>query len=188
MYGGSNWPLRGAKHTLWEGGTRGKGFVFSKNLFKKTGTVYNGLMHIVDWFPTLMTLVKGETPPGMDGVSQWESIVNNEASRRKEFVYNIDEISQHAAIRVGDWKLIQGSPGNYTGWYPPPSVGSAVHEANYTESGPNTFRLYNLKDDPYEQKDLVTKKPDVLEMMKTRLEEWRKNLVPANYPANDPTC
>ncbi|PVD33639.1 hypothetical protein C0Q70_04897 [Pomacea canaliculata] len=97
--GASNWPLRGAKSTLWEGGTRGKGLLYSKNLFKKTGTTYNGLMHIVDWFPTFMTLAGGETPSGIDGVSQWDAIVNDKASPRTEFVYNIDEINQNAAIR-----------------------------------------------------------------------------------------
>ena len=42
-YAGNNWPLRGAKATLWEGGTRGTGFLYSKNLFKnRVGTVHEG--------------------------------------------------------------------------------------------------------------------------------------------------
>ena len=43
--GANNWPLRGAKTTFWEGGTRGAAFVWSKNLLTKTGYVNNEYVH-----------------------------------------------------------------------------------------------------------------------------------------------
>lgn len=51
----SNEPLRGVKATLWEGGVRGTGFVWSK-LLKKTGYVNNDLMHISDILPTVLRI------------------------------------------------------------------------------------------------------------------------------------
>jgi len=54
-YGGNNWALRGWKRSSWEGGMRGVGFVHSP-LIKRRGTVNSGLMHVSDWFPTILAL------------------------------------------------------------------------------------------------------------------------------------
>ena len=49
----SNLPLKGARDTLYEGGIRGAAFL-SSPLLAKTGYTYNGMMHLVDWVPTLL--------------------------------------------------------------------------------------------------------------------------------------
>jgi len=48
--GSSNWPLRGSKITLWEGGTRVVTILHSKKYLRHhKGHVWDGLMHAVDW-------------------------------------------------------------------------------------------------------------------------------------------
>ncbi|XP_076045798.1 uncharacterized protein LOC143028041 [Oratosquilla oratoria] len=56
--GGNNFPLRGTKGGLFEGGTRGVAFIHSP-LLKKRGQKYYGLMHAVDWYDTLLHVANG---------------------------------------------------------------------------------------------------------------------------------
>lgn len=55
----SNWPLRGVKHTLWEGGVRGVGLLWSP-LLARPMRVAQQMMHITDWLPTLYSVAGGE--------------------------------------------------------------------------------------------------------------------------------
>ncbi|XP_025110942.1 arylsulfatase B-like isoform X2 [Pomacea canaliculata] len=115
--GADNWPLRGSKGTLWEGGTRGTAFIYSQSWLNKTGYTYNGLFHAVDWYPTILSAAAGSKAnhllekTDIDGISQWQALLQNGPSPRDEFVYNIDEIDQNGALRLGRYKLIEGRPG-----------------------------------------------------------------------------
>ena len=144
IYGsGNNYPLRGTKSTLWEGGTKSVSFIYSKMLENK-GTKNDKLFHVVDWLPTLLTAVKNSLPSNeqhkveeffseeWDGVDQWDMLTENKVNKRSEFVYNIDPLflscidelngvsrSGSGAIRIGDLKLIVGDPGSHDGHYTP---------------------------------------------------------------------
>ncbi|GFN76975.1 arylsulfatase b [Plakobranchus ocellatus] len=133
-FGGNNYPLRGGKLTVFEGGTRAASFVHGP-MFNKTGIRYDGLMHLVDWLPTLAEAAGAQYDDSdLDGVSQWQSLLSlTIPSKRQEVLYNLDltfdPLQGRAAIRYGDYKLVAGFPGLYFWWYPPPGA-SGTQAAN----------------------------------------------------------
>ncbi|XP_011505473.1 PREDICTED: arylsulfatase I [Ceratosolen solmsi marchali] len=118
----SNWPLRGVKDTLFEGGVRGVGLIWSKHL-NNPGRISNQTLHITDWLPTLLSAAGGypNNSRNIDGLDVWNALKKNTQSPRKIILHNIDNIKNISAITVGDWKLIKGSSynGKWDQWYGP---------------------------------------------------------------------
>ena len=56
--GGLNYPLRGEKKTVFEGGIRSYTIVKAKDM-AATNTTYPGLVYAVDWYPTLVKAAGG---------------------------------------------------------------------------------------------------------------------------------
>ena len=47
---------------------------------------------------------------------------------------------------MGDWKLIQGSPGDWNGWYPAPGDGREVERGHEADAlAPEDYLLFNVK-------------------------------------------
>lgn len=55
----SNWPLKGVKNTLWEGGVRASGFVWSPMIANRS-RVSKEMMHVTDWLPTIYAAAGGD--------------------------------------------------------------------------------------------------------------------------------
>ncbi|CAH0605798.1 unnamed protein product [Chrysodeixis includens] len=114
---GVNLPFRGKKYTPWEGGVRVPSFIWHSSL---RPNVWPGLMHITDWLPTLLAAAGGKVKTGIDGVNQWDAIVKNLPSKRKEVLVAIEDTDTNAwaAYRAGDYKIVVGNvTGISNGYY-----------------------------------------------------------------------
>jgi len=206
-YGGNNWPLRGAKGTLWEGGMRGVGFVHSP-LIKHSGTVNSGLIHISDWFPTVLALAGGNTTGlNLDGFDVWRSISDGVPSPRKEILHNIDPLMPkrgcllnisrfdsrvQAAIRVDNWKLLTGGTleiydEKRGGWIAPPEDAD-IHSINNPDPMSKNIWLFDISSDPCEKTDLFESHQDVAIDLLNRLAEYEETAVSVRFPSMDPGC
>lgn len=179
--GQSNWPLRGSKCSIWEGGTRGAGFLFWAGLpAKAQGLKWRGLIHAADWLPTAVfattgrPVAPGETLP-LDGVNMWPTLLAAGPSPRSNIYYGVNQRMDGPAVRdVDGFKLILASSGGGQGnwsleqlpnassvstagaqqWY---AGGSAV-EAGVAPP-PAEMLLYNVALDAGEHIELDTTTP-----------------------------
>ncbi|XP_077593158.1 arylsulfatase B [Stigmatopora nigra] len=212
LYGGSNWPLRGRKWSLWEGGVRGVGFVTGA-LVSWPGRTSRELVHISDWLPTLVGLAGGHlnTTKPLDGFDVWNTISQGFASPRLELLHNIDpmyvdvapcpqwkhrndtskdvfrsgfNVSIHAAIRSSNWKLLTGYPGCPV-WFPRPDRnGSSPRRDESLKS----IMLFDVEKDPEERNEVSASHPAVVDRLLARLYHHQQSALPVHFPDEDPRC
>ncbi|EDO38943.1 predicted protein [Nematostella vectensis] len=202
---GSNFPLRGGKDMLWEGGVKGVAFVYS-DLIKQKGRVSKELIDVTDWVPTIYHLAGGTAEflvPNMDGKNVWSTISEGAPSPRDEILHNIDPWRKFAGLRKGKYKIVQGMDDTYkgVGWYDrypghalssmkqPELLPGAVIDCKKTfdeerkcDSSDGKFCLFDMEEDPCEYHDLSNQLPEVLAEMKTRLEYYKNIALPPWFP------
>ncbi|XP_030845444.1 arylsulfatase I isoform X1 [Strongylocentrotus purpuratus] len=202
----SNWPLRGMKHTTWEGGLRGVGFLWGA-LIEKPGRMSDGMMHVCDWVPTLYGLAGGNTSTlqHLDGIDVWPMLSRGKQSPRQEILHTIDPLLDLSAIRIGDYKLVQGQRGTgRNGWYPPEGVSladldskpvpnafvvSCPYKPANASTNCNPYKkpcLFNIRHDPCEFNNIANWNQDIVELLLTRIEEYRATMVPIRNKEPDP--
>ena len=153
------------------------------------------MIHVSDWFPTLMKLAGGDlngTKP-LDGFDVWEAINTGEPSPRTEILHNIDpgrsqwfqNWCAQAALRVGDWKLLTGCQSHHSEWIPPPSSIYSMEERNHFGNEAKTLFLFNIAEDPEERQELSSQYPEKVQELLSRLEEYNRTAVPVKYPLPD---
>jgi arylsulfatase len=153
------WPdgamtmFHGEKGTTWEGGFRNPMMVRWPGVIKP-GTVYNDIISLIDWFPTLCAAagepdVKAKMAKGMsangrdfkvhlDGYNFLPYFKGEEKQGPRESIFYFDQGGNLNAIRWNDWKVAfaQNSEGN---------IATATREL------PAWAMMTNLRMDPYEK-------------------------------------
>jgi len=166
LTGANNRPLRGSKYILFEGGIRVPMMARWPGRLP-AGKTYPHRVSTLDILPTCLEASGVALPADtrLDGSSALAALASGQpapSSSRPLFW----RFGKHWAVREGDWKL--------------------VHTADYTHrkptsqirQGPRTGmarRLFNLKTDPAEQKDVSDGHPDVVRRLQRLYDEWAKD-------------
>lgn len=181
--GGSNWPLRGAKRSVYEGGVRVASFIWSRKLLDYP-RVFKGIIHVTDWLPTLLGAalavnVPGLLPSDLDGVDHWSSIVWLRGGRGS-VVLDIDRVEGYGAVRSGPWKLVKDPSGNKCwGWFNIPANETAL---SFLKCG--GYQLFDVVNDPYEQSNVAAANPSVLRQLKLTYSRMEKLATPLPFVTN----
>lgn len=158
-------PLRAWKGHNYEGGTRIP-MIASWPVGLPKGKVANQYFANVDHAETILDLIGEPRNVSPDGQSMKSIFLNpSQNAERGPIFWHYPHFSNQmgrpsAAVRDGDWKLIE------------------FYESNKTE-------LYNLKDNIGEHKDLSTQFPEKSKELFALLKNWRKE-VNANMPIPNP--
>lgn len=165
----SNHPFRGGKGWLYEGGVR-EPLIMRWPGRIRADQVIDVPISSPDFFPTILAAATVKLPADLppDGVDLLPIITTGSTPDRALFWhyphYGNQGGAPGAAVRRGDWKLIE--------WF---------------EDG--ALELYNLRTDPEEQKNLAAAEPKRVAALRAELQAWQKSVgakFPTANPAYDP--
>lgn len=147
-------PFRGYKSDVWEGGHRVP-FIVRWPGVVTPGSQSDQLVHQADLFATLADLLDVSLPPeaGVDSFSFLSLLEGKDQPIRSESISC--SIQGLPSLRMNQWKWIPG-PGS-GGW----TKGGAKEPQ----------QLYNLAEDPGEQNNLASARPDQIELMRRTMEQ-----------------
>lgn len=160
----SNRPLRAGKGWAYEGGVRVPWIVTAPGL--AGGRVSDAVITSPDLYPTLLELtgVRQRPEQHVDGISFVRALRGLPVSRGPVFWhyphYGNQGGAPYGAVRDGDWKLIE--------WYEDEAI-----------------ELFNLAQDPGEQRNLASAEPERAQALLRSLREWRTQ-VGARMPVPAP--
>ena len=196
---GSNYPYRGGKRSIYEGGVRVPTFVWARG--RLASATSNALVHVTDWLPTFWGLASmhGKLKPNnaittkpLDGVNQWHVLTQVKESARTELLLNIDPFPlgcghplPNWGVRWKEWKLILGSGGPPDGWYPGPSL-TRKEQTTCHIPVDGYVELYNIELDPYEHKNVSHHFPHIVQMLTRKLLGYNVTAVPPGNMNHDP--
>ena len=147
-------PLRGGKGQLYEGGIRIP-LVISGPDIKKPGGQCNAPVSSIDIYPTLLELAGTAAPKDqiLDGISLVPALRGESDLQRQRLFWHfpcyVGKATPSSAIREGDFKLIE-----------------------FYEDG-GRRELYNLKNDPNEERDLAKTQPEKTAALYRTLRSWQ---------------
>lgn len=145
--GSNNFPLRGGKSRMWEGGIRVCSVMRWPGKIP-AGKVNDEFLTSLEIFPTLTRLAQADVPTGLelDGFDLLPVLQGRQKSARDEMFWERKDLR---AARVGKWK-----------WIDTPTYGG----------------LFDLTKDIGEKTDLSKQRPEILKMMQARFANWKKEM------------
>ena len=178
--GANNYPLKGGKLTDWQGGVRVNAFVSGGYLPTiMRGKKTEGYIHMADWYATFcalagvdpkdVTAAQAKLPP-IDSMNMWPLISGENSSSPR-----VDIPVSNMTLISGDYKILTGEVDQMC-WTGPqsPSVTIPVAKCvSVKEECGESGCLYNIREDPYEHVNLVSKLPDKLKEMQAKLAAYQ---------------
>lgn len=168
----TNFPFKGGKAMLYEGGVRVPTIVYQPGRFAG-GKWSNAVVDCTDFLPTVAELTGNEPPKDLPGKSMVPLLTDPSSPGPPRMLiwhypFNVnvkhpdngEQLSPHSGMRMGDHKLIWD-------WH-------------------GKLELYDIVKDPFEKQDLSAQNPELTARLHKLLKGWlQQNVYPRYMPRRD---